>query len=193
MHPKRVVLVAASASGSSADEAALQQLRAALQPLEFAQAFSNEQTMAFARQLWAGRDKAPYFLKVRSRPALDACSSGGGAASAAAASVWAELLQQNWRVQLDAGLGSAAPESEALLLVCTPEAVQQLMAAAGAAPSGGSGSSSELAVSLLEVDGTQAGAPLDWQQLSKRLTLDGVAPSAGDAIAAALSQAGVAA
>lgn len=190
MHPKRVVLVAASAS---VDDGAVQQLRAALQPLEFAQGFSGEETMEFARQLWAGRDEAPYFLKVRSRPALDACASGGGDAAAAAASVWAELLQQNWRVQLDAGLGSAAPESEALLLVCTPQAVLQLLAAAGAAPSSDSSSSAAGAVSLLEVAGTQAGEPLDWQLLSKRLVLNGVAPSSGDAIAAALSQSAVAA
>lgn len=154
---------------------------------------TTTQTMEFARQLWAGRDEAPYFLKVRSRPALDACASGGGDAAAAAASVWAELLQQNWRVQLDAGLGSAAPESEALLLVCTPQAVLQLLAAAGAAPSSDSSSSAAGAVSLLEVAGTQAGEPLDWQLLSKRLVLNGVAPSSGDAIAAALSQSAVAA
>ena len=154
---------------------------------------TTTQTMEFARQLWAGRDKAPYFLKVRSRSALDACGSSGGDAAAAAASVWAELLQQNWRVQLDAGLGSAAPESEALLLVCTPQAVQQLLLAADAAPSSDSSISAAGAVSLLEVAGTQAGEPLDWQLLSKRLALNGVAPSSGDAIAAALSQSAVAA
>ena len=150
------------------------------------------QTMDFAGRVWSGRDKAPYFLKVRSRTALDACGSGSADAAAAAASVWQELLQQNWRVQLDAGLGSAAPESEALLLVCAPEAVRQLLAAAGAPSSSGS-SSSAGAVWVLQVDGTQAGDPLDWQQLSKRLLLDGVAPSGGDTIDAAPSPVGAAA
>lgn len=42
MHPKCVVLVAAS-GGADVDEAAVQRLRAYLQPLEFAQAFSGEQ------------------------------------------------------------------------------------------------------------------------------------------------------
>lgn len=42
MHPKTVVLVAA-ASGTDVDEAAVQQLRPYLQPLDFAQAFSGEQ------------------------------------------------------------------------------------------------------------------------------------------------------
>ena len=150
--------------------------------------------MEFARQLWSGRDKAPYFLKVRSRPALDACSSSGGDAAAAAASLWTELLQQNWRVQLDAGLGSAAPDSEALLLVGSPDAVRQLLAAAGVpASSDSSSSAAGGAVFLLDVGGTQAGEPLDWQRLSKRLVLDAVVPSGGDTVAAALSQAGVAA
>ena len=40
MHPKRVVLIA---SDGSTSEASLQQLRAYLQPLEFAQGFSGEQ------------------------------------------------------------------------------------------------------------------------------------------------------
>lgn len=44
MHPKRVVLVAASAS---VDDGAVQQLRAALQPLEFAQGFSGEEVRRF--------------------------------------------------------------------------------------------------------------------------------------------------
>lgn len=149
--------------------------------------------MEFARQLWSGRDKVPYFLKVRSRPALDTCSSSSGDAAAAAASLWTELLQQNWRVQLDAGLGSDAPDSEALLLVCSPDAARQLLAAAGVPASSDSSSSAAGAVFLLDVGGTQAGEPLDWQRLSKRLVLDAVVPSSGDTVAAALSQAGVAA
>lgn len=144
--------------------------------------------MVFARQLWAGRDKTPYFLKVRARPALDACgSSEAGEAAAAAASVWEELLQMNWRVQLDAGLGIAAPVSEALLLVCSPAAAAQLLAAAGSPLNGGAALGS---VSALLVDGTQAGDSLDWQRLGKRLALAGAVPSGADTIAAALAQAG---
>ena len=149
----------------------------------------DAQTMVFARQLWAGRDRAPYFLKVRARPALDACGSSeaGEAAAAAAASVWEELLQMNWRVQLDAGLGTAAPDSEALLLVCSPAAAAQLLAAAGSPLSGGSEPGS---VSVLLVEGTQAGDPLDWQRLGKRLALAAAVPSGADSVAAVLSQAG---
>lgn len=47
MHPKRVVLIA---SDGSTSEAALQQLRAYLQPLEFAQGFSGEQVRCSTQQ-----------------------------------------------------------------------------------------------------------------------------------------------
>ena len=135
------------------------------------------QALPFAQQLWSGRDRAPYFLKVRARDALDTAAAGSGAdAAAAAGKVWQELLQQNWRVELDAGLGGPLPESEALLLVCSPDAVRQLLAAAGAPLPGGLGNGGVApgSVSALQVDGTQAGDPADWQRLAKRLLLAGL-------------------
>lgn len=145
--------------------------------------------MPFAQRVWTGRGGAPYFLKVRRRAALDAAAGAGDAGTAAAAEVWAELLQQNWRSELDAGLGSGAPTSEALLLVCAPAAATQLLAAAGAAVP--SGSPTPGSVSVLQVGDTQAGDPLDWQALDKQAVLTGVLP-AGDDIAAALEQAAAA-
>lgn len=68
------------------------------------------------------------------RPALDAA----GTELQAAADVWQELLSQNWRVELDAGLGVEAPGSEGVLLVCSAAAVQRLLEAAGAGAAGGS-------------------------------------------------------
>lgn len=53
MHPKRVVLVAASAS---VDDAAVQQLWAALQPLEFAQGFSGEEVRQVSSSLALATD-----------------------------------------------------------------------------------------------------------------------------------------
>ena len=106
-----------------------------------AMAFSL-QALATAQALWAGRDGAPYFQRVRCRPALDVAAGADSAepqqqaasstaAVAAASEVLRELLGQNWRVELDAGLGGAlgGPDSEALLLVCAPQAVAQLLAA----------------------------------------------------------------
>lgn len=148
------------------------------------------QALPFAQQLWAGRDKAPYFLKVRTREGLGVAGSGA-AGAAAAAGVWQELLQQNWRVELDAGLGSAAPPAEGLLVVASAEAAWQLLAAA--VPQGAPPLSSLAAgsVSALQVGGTQAGDPLDWQLLSKQLVLVGAAPAAGTTIDAALQAADV--
>jgi hypothetical protein len=138
------------------------------------------QALPFAQQLWSGRDRAPYFLKVHAREALDTAAATGSRAAAAAGEVWQELLQQNWRVELDAGLGGPLPESEALLLVCSPDAVRQLLAAAGAPLSNslGSGGVAPGSMSALQVGGTQAGDPADWQQLVKRLLLAGVMPEA---------------
>ena len=148
-----------------------------LSPLACPACPTTLQALPFAQQLWSGRDRAPYFLKVRARKALDAAATGSGA-GAAAGEVWQELLQQNWRVELDAGLGGPLPESEALLLVCSPDGVRRLLAEAGA-PLPDSLASSGVAlgsVSALQVDGTQAGDPADWQQLAKRLLLAGVVP-----------------
>lgn len=145
------------------------------------------QALPFAQAVWAGRDAAPYFLKVRARAGLDAAagSADAEAAAAAAGGVWEELLQQNWRVELDAGLGTVGPRSEALLLVAAPAAVAQLLAAAGAAPDGGVAAGS---VSVLLVGSTQAGDPLEWRTLAKRLALEGATPAAGETIEAVLQQ-----
>lgn len=109
------------------------------------------------------------------------------AARAAAAEAWQEFLQQNWRVELDAGLGGAVPESEALLLVCAPAAVRQLLEAAGTPLSSAEGPAPG-SLCVLHAAGTQAGDPLDWQGLGKRLVLAAVSP-AGGTIASALEAA----
>jgi hypothetical protein len=143
------------------------------------------QNRPFAEQLWRGRDRAPYFLKVRTRPALDAASSG---AAGAATELWAELLQQNWRVELDAGLGGSLQEREALLIVCSPQCAVQLLASAGAEAAAGP---APALISVLQVSGTQAGEAADWRLLDKQLvvmadvdTIAGEVASGGDILAA---------
>ncbi|KAL4458303.1 hypothetical protein ABPG75_013168 [Micractinium tetrahymenae] len=186
MKRKLVVLVASPAaegfSSSDGMPATVDALRAFLQPLKFDQAFTSQQALPFAQQVWAGRDKAPYFLKVRQRAQLDAAAEpaaeGDQAAAAAAAAegVWAELLQQNWRVELDAGLGGDAPNQENLLVFATPAAVARLLVAADC---GSGGVCAEGLVFALEVEGTRAGDPLDWRSLGKRLALAAVQPGEG--------------
>ena len=71
------------------------------------------------------------------RPALDGAADDPGAATA----VWAELLGQNWRVELDYGLGVEIPKEEFVLLVASPQAVEHLLTMAGLSLAASSGSS----------------------------------------------------
>jgi hypothetical protein len=153
MLPKMVAVVAAPAAGAGGDGAeALAALRACLAPAPLAAAFAGAGEAAFARALWAGRGGPPYFLKVKAREALGAA---GGADA-----FFAEVLQQNWAVLLDAGLGQETRACEWLLVVCAPAAAAALLerscpgAGAGVAPG---------AVAVLAVSGTEAGAPAGWE------------------------------
>jgi hypothetical protein len=142
---------------------------------------------------------------VRPRPALSALEAGPQPAAAAEA-VWAELLGQSWKTELDYGLGSrgggggggrgkggstgpAAAAAERVLVVAGPRAVEQLTAALGcgggaaaaaaAAASGGAGVE-------VEVDGWNVGVPLEaqrplgsWRELRPRLKGWGGAAAGG--------------
>ena len=151
------------------------QLRAALEPLTFAQAFTSAGAEGFAAQLWEGRAGPPYFLRPRRRDALDAAAAGeqdGGAA--AAAEVWGELLSQNWRVELDYGLGTAVQQAEVLLVVAAPAAVRQLLrAAAGEGAAGGDGKAQPASLSAVRVGATNVGDRTDWQLLAKQVVAVG--------------------
>jgi hypothetical protein len=139
-------------------------------------AIHPRQGRGFAEQLWSGRDGPPYFHKVRRRPALDAAAAGEAAAARA---FLEEALQQNWRAELDYGLGGKVPEAEALLVVCSPAAAAQLLRAAlggeHAPPPPGS-------VAAVGVGGTEAGAAADWASLPRTLVLGGWAPAAGEVL-----------
>ena len=100
------------------------------------------------------------------------------------AEAWAELLQQNWRVELDYGLGAQAPEAEGVLVVAAPAAVQRLLMAAAAADSAEAGGAAVVlppagSLAVVTVAGTQAGDPTDWRQLRKRVLVAGRVPAAG--------------
>jgi hypothetical protein len=95
---------------------------------------------------------------------------GGGADVQA---VLLELLQQNWRMELDAGLGRPEPEVEWLLLVCSCAAAGSVLAACGAAPAGGVAPGWAAVVS---VGGTAAGEAADWGPRPKRVLLSREAP-----------------
>jgi hypothetical protein len=175
--PKLVAVVAAPAADAGGGGAeALAALRACLAPAPLAAAFAGAGEAEFARALWAGRDGPPYFLKVKAREALGAGAAGGADA------FFAEALEQNWAVLLDAGLGQETRACEWLLVVCAPAAAEALLerccpgAGAGVAPG---------AVAVLAVSGTEAGAPAGWERLRVALARAPAPPRPGEALDAA--------
>lgn len=116
---KRVVIAELAPSGGGAATSA-----AALPKHRYAVAFCSDQASEAAAEVWdaLGRAGPPLFLKVRKRAALTeldeeegAASAAGSAsaASAAAEAFWSELAAQNWRTELDYGLGSGGEDEEA--------------------------------------------------------------------------------
>lgn len=147
LDPKRVVITAAAAPSSAAA------LAAALPRLRYAVAFCSSEASEAAAEVWdaLGRAGPPLFLKTRKRAALtelDAAAAAGAAgegappsaaAAAAAEAFWSELAGQNWRTELDYGLGmgdeaaaastaGAVREEPVLVLVATPRAARALAA-----------------------------------------------------------------
>ncbi len=159
LRSKTLVVVAAH----PAVQAGVPGLREYLEDYAFTCGFCGSGEVDFAGAVWAGRDAPPLFRRMRRRPTLDD--------GACAGKFLAEILQQNWRLELDAGLGVAEPAAEHLLIVCSPAVAAAV--AAVAAPGGEL--VRDMAVAVVEVGGTQAGDPADWERLPKRLTaLEGV-------------------
>jgi len=92
----------------------------------------------------------------------------------------AEVLQQNWRVELDAGLGAQVPDEEAVLIVCSGAASNKILQHCGELNTvkdtrkGAPGS-----VSVVNVAGTNAGDPTEWDVLNKHVIIAGQVPGAG--------------
>jgi hypothetical protein len=166
LRPKLLFIVSAPASSSPSasveeDESLQPVLRSYLEPQKFTSAFSSEAQAGFASAIWRGRDGPPFFLKVRTRRSLDAAAEG---AQSAADEFLGEVLQQTWRKELDYGLGSEGPEAaEALLVVCSPAAADELLSACGV------DATKQGAVRAVEVGAAPEGSAIDWRQLSKRL------------------------
>jgi hypothetical protein len=144
LDPKRVVIASVDNDGATA---------ASLPKLRYAVGFCSEQASEAASEVWSeelGRAGPPLFLKVRKRLALTELDEEGDGASASAASAeafWAEVSAQNWRTELDYGLGSgedetssplAVREEAVLVLVNRQEAARALAAHAVAGADGGS-------------------------------------------------------
>ena len=107
---------------------------------------------------------------LASRSVLSSAGESGGGGSGVDA-LLQELLSQNWRLELDAGLGTAVPEAEVLLIVCSCDAASRLHAAFGGAPGGGGLSPGAFLV--LRAEGTAAGEAARWDQLHKKVVLEG--------------------
>lgn len=82
----------------------------------------------------------------------------------------AEVLQQNWRVDLDAGLGVEDPGFEAILVVCAPDVTSQLLERCC---KGQSEQPLAGTLSAIHIEGTQAGEPAEWDKLRKRIAFIG--------------------
>lgn len=83
-------------------------------------AFASPQALPTAHALWQGRSVPPHFFKLRTRDALEDDVD----------CFLLELLQQNWKVELDYGLGGATEAHEALLVVASVPAAHRFLEAA---------------------------------------------------------------
>ena len=132
--------------------------------------FLPQQEIDYATSIWSGRDKPPLFLKMRRRVTLDA--------EERAPEFLAEILQMNWRVDLDAGLGVEDHTVENILVVCSAEMASAVLRACTGEvlPAGAS-------VAVMAVEGTEAGDPAEWERLQKKLkyVVSGL-PSEGETI-----------
>ena len=84
-----------------------------------------------------------------------------------------EVLQQNWRLDLDAGLGIEEPVAENILIVCSREVANKLFKVFNG------DSSNEFLIAVLKVEGTQAGDSSQYTELKKKVI--SVAQSLGKA------------
>lgn len=124
LHAKHIHVVACQPG--QPDPALVTLARNSLADVALQTAFASLQTLPTAEAIWQGRAVAPHFFKLRMRDTLD---------DDVAAFLF-ELLRQNWKVELDYGLGGGTDARESLLVVASAPVTQQLVSAAtGATPS----------------------------------------------------------
>jgi hypothetical protein len=173
---KKVLVIITPSDGCNSTDTAqhatqeIDNLRNSLASLEFNAGFCSSEQIEYATKIWAGRDKPPLFLKMRRRVTLDAIDR--------VSQFLEEALQQNWRLDLDAGLGLQEPPAENLLVVCSGQLADSLLQACdGVTRSSGSlleenaDSSLLPKIAVVTVEGTQAGDPSNWKTLSKNIIL----------------------
>jgi hypothetical protein len=100
----------------------------------------------------------PLFLKVRPRASLGDLEASQQPAAVAEA-FWQEVLAQNWKTELDYGLGKRGAHAEQVLVVAGARCVGQLLAALGAGAAGAAAGPVEV-----EADGWNAGVPVEQQR-----------------------------
>jgi len=137
--------------------------------------FSGNETFGIASGVWSawGASGPPYFKKVKKREALDRMAQGSNPGDAE--SLLKEIFSQNWRVELDAGLGVDLNPREHLLIVCTQPASMLLLETLGFKKLGKSDGG--VVLSKVELDGWNTSdmkaedlLPLeDWRDLKPRL------------------------
>lgn len=121
LHAKHIYVVACQ-PGDPDPEALVTIIRDRLANVALQTAFASPRVLPAAQAVWQGRSVPPHFFKLRTRDTLDDGSRIGAFVL--------ELLQQNWKTELDYGLGGVTQASESLLVV-TPAAPQLLAAATG--------------------------------------------------------------
>ncbi|KAG7670017.1 hypothetical protein Ndes2526B_g06392 [Nannochloris sp. 'desiccata'] len=169
LRKKVIVLITPSDGWNTAQHTTkeIDNLRNSLASLEFNAGFCSSELIDYATKIWAGRDKPPLFLKMRRRVTLDAVDR--------VPQFLEEALQQNWRLDLDAGLGLKEPPAENILVVCSGQLADSLLRACGGARSRGSrleensGPSMLPKVAVMTVEGTKAGDLASWTALSKKI------------------------
>ena len=120
------------------------------------------QEIEYATRVWAGKDSPPFFLKMKRRATLDDTEN--------VSNFLEEILQQNWRLALDAGLGVEEPPAENILIVVSAEVRESLLEACGSTTISSGGKLTRNQICVVAVKGTQAGDPLDWRSLQKKVS-----------------------
>ncbi len=101
------------------------------------------QVLPTAEAIWEGRSVPPHFFKLRTRDSIQANP----------AVFLDELLRQNWKVELDYGLGGSLEGQEAVLVVSTEEAVDNVVRVAKGCVESGDVDVGKEAVTLLVTQG----------------------------------------
>lgn len=150
------------------DENQIDQLRTFITNNRIAAIFSSCDTSAFAERVWKGFDGPPLFRKIRYRSEIDESASAEDVGS-----FLEQVLQQNWSLDLDAGLAKKSIKAEIILLICKKVMTKQLILECWH----GSGEDwheidegiDRSNLVMLTISETTPGESLQWRDLTKSL------------------------